>query len=385
MNKYPKEVKSAAVKRYLNGESISKISYGMNISRTTVYVWIKQCNTTFNKGKAPNFCYLHDLEKKCKRQQKIIEILKRSPYSTSAPLSKRYKVIKALSSEYSVNILCEALNVAKGSYYNHLLRNKNGDTKAAKKRSEMLPIIEQIFHENNEIFGCSKIYAILKDRGYAISESTVAKIMHNNGLFSIRAYSKTLYKQQIERKDNILKQQFHASRPNEVWVSDVTYFSIFNRMYYICVIIDLYARKVIAYKISKHNSTQLTKATVKKAHAERNPTEKLLFHSDQGSNYTSTEFRKYLTSINIVQSFSNPGTPYDNSVMESFFGSFKREALYRYRFKTEKDFFQSVEAYMNFYNDKRPHSVLTNQTPNKFEANYFNTYKRTSNTEIEQL
>ncbi len=85
----------------------------------------------------------------------------------------------------------------------------------------------------------------------------------------------------------------------------------------------------------------------------------------------SSEFRKYLKSLNIIQSFSNPGMPYDNSVMESFFGSFKREALYRYRFKTEKDFFESVETYINFYNNDRPHSVLMNRTPDKFEAKYF--------------
>lgn len=167
--------------------------------------------------------------------------------------------------------------------------------------------------------------------------------MHNNGLFSIRTCAKTLYKQQPERKNNILQQQFSVSRPDEVWVSDVTYFSVFNRMYYICVVIDLYARKAIAYKISKHNSTQLTKSTVKTAYETRKPAEKILFHSDQGSNYTSNEFRKYLKSINITQSFSNPGMPYDNSVMESFFGNFKREALYRYRFKTEKDFFESIK------------------------------------------
>ena len=202
----------------------------------------------------------------------------------------------------------------------------------------MFPVIEQIFHDYNEIFGSSKIYAILKGRGYAISESTVAKIMHENGRFSIRACAKTLYKQHQERKANILQQQFHVSHPNEVWVSDVTYFSVFNRMYYICVVLDLYARKVIAYKVSRHNSTQQTKAVVKMAYEKRQPTEKLLFHSDQGSNYTSNEFRKYLRSIHITQSFSNPEMPYDNSVMESFFGSFKREALYRYRFKTEKDF-----------------------------------------------
>ena len=384
MYKHPERSKTAAVNRYLNGDTISKISQDFGISRTTVYSWIKDYNATFNKGKAPNFRYLHDLQQKCERQRIIIEILHRSPVASSEPLSKRYEVIKTLSSEYNVNVLCEALNVAKGSYYNHILRNKNGATIATKRQSEMAPIIEQIFHENNEIFGSSKIYAILKDRGYAISESTVAKIMHNKGLFSIRTCAKTLYKQQLERKNNILQQQFSVSRPDEVWVSDVTYFSVFNRMYYICVVIDLYAKKVIAYKISKHNSTQLTKSTVKTAYETRKPTEALLFHSDQGSNYTSNEFRKYLKSINVTQSFSNPGMPYDNSVMESFFGNFKREALYRYRFKTEKDFFESIKTYINFYNSKRPHSILMNQTPDKFESNYFNKNKGKINLQTEQ-
>ena len=384
MKHYSEKEKTAVVNRYLNGEPIMKISNDASISRTTIYAWIKERNTTFNKCKAPDFRYLHDLKQTCKRQQKIIEILQHSPYAPSAPLAKRYEVIKNFSSEYNVNILCEALKVSKGSYYNHILRNKNGNTKASKKQSEMLPIIEQIFHENNEIFGSSKIYAILKDRGYAISESTVAKIMHNNGLFSIRSCAKTLYKQQLERKNNILQQQFNVSRPDEVWVSDVTYFSVFNRMYYICVVLDLYARKVIAYKISRHNSTQLTKSTVKTAYEKRKPTDKLLFHSDQGSNYTSNEFRKYLKSLHVTQSFSNPGMPYDNSVMESFFGNFKREALYRYHFKTEKDFFESIKNYIIFYNSKRPHSILMNQTPDKFESNYFNKNKGNINSHTEQ-
>ena len=270
MNTYPEKEKIAVVNRYLNGEKISQISQSTKISRTTIYLWIKERNNSFNKGKAPDFRYLHDLQEKCDRHQKIIEIMQRS-----------------------------------------------------------------------------------QDRGYAISESTVAKIMHENGMFYIRACAKTLYKEHQERKANILQQQFQVSRPNEVWVSDVTYFSVFGRMYYICVVLDLYARKVIAYKISQHNSTQLTKSTVKAAYGTRKPNESLLFHSDQGSNYTSSGFRKYLKSLNIIQSFSNPGMPYDNSVMESFFGSFKREALYRYRFKTEKDFFEGVAIYIHFYNGKR--------------------------------
>ena len=121
MNKHPEDVKTSVVNRYLNGEQISKISHDMDISRTTAYTWIKQHNSSFNKGKAPNFRYLHDLEQKCERQQKMIEILKRSPYTPSAPLSKKYEVIKALSTEYNVNTLCEALDVAKGSYLRSFL------------------------------------------------------------------------------------------------------------------------------------------------------------------------------------------------------------------------------------------------------------------------
>ena len=239
----------------------------------------------------------------------------------------------------------------------------------------MLPVIEQIFHDYNEIFGSSKIFAILKERGYAISESTVAKIMHDNGMFSIRDCAKTLYKQHQERKINILQQQFQVSRPNEVWVSDVTYFSVFGRTYYICVVLDLYARKVIAYKISRHNSTQLTKATAKAAYETRKPIESLLFHSDQGSNYTSNEFRKYLSSLNIGQSFSNPSMPYDNSVMEAFFGGFKREELYRHEYTSIKSFRESCDKYMSFYNNERPHSILSNRTPNSYESEYFSNSK----------
>lgn len=375
MNTYPEKEKITVVNRYLNGETISKISQSTKISRTTIYLWIKERNNSFNKGKAPDFRHLHDLQEKCDRQQKIIEILQRSPCTPSAPLSKRYEVIKSLSDEYTVNILYEALKVAKGSYYNHILRNKNGNTKVAKRKSEMLPVIEQIFHDYNEIFGSSKIFAILKERGYAISESTVAKIMHDNGMFSIRDCAKTLYKQHQERKINILQQQFQVSRPNEVWVSDVTYFSVFGRTYYICVVLDLYARKVIAYKISRHNSTQLTKATAKAAYETRKPIESLLFHSDQGSNYTSNEFRKYLSSLNIGQSFSNPSMPYDNSVMEAFFGGFKREELYRHEYTSIKSFRESCDKYMSFYNNERPHSILSNRTPNSYESEYFSNSK----------
>ena len=305
----------------------------------------------------------------------MIDILRASDCSVNSPLRDKFNAITKLSAKYNINLLCEALQVAKGSYYNHILRNKNGNTTYSAKRTRMTPLIKELYDNSNQIFGAGKIHAILKDRGYAISESTVAKIMHQNGWFSIRSGAKKLYLLQNERRKNILNQHFTVSRPNEVWVSDITYFFFHNQPIYTCVIIDLFARKVIAYKISKHNSTQLTTSTLKLAIENRHPTKSLLFHSDQGSNYTSGQFRKLLKSYSIQQSFSNPGTPYDNSVMESFFGGFKREELYRHEYTSIKSFRESVDEYMSFYNNERPLSILSNRTPNSYESEYFSNSK----------
>ena len=105
------------------------------------------------------------------------------------------------------------------------------------------------------------------------------------------------------------------------------------------------------------------------AYNERQPQD-LMFHSDQGCNYTSATFRMCLKDLNVKQSFSNPGNPFNNSVMESFFKSMKTERLYRTDFRSEREFRIAVKDYVNFYNEKRPHSVLRYRTPNRFEEDY---------------
>lgn len=162
-----------------------------------------------------------------------------------------------------------------------------------------------------------------------------------------------------------------------LWVSDVTYHKINNMVYYICVIIDLYARKVIAYSISTSNNTRLTKRTINQAYIERQPDKTLIFHSDNGSNYTSKAFDSHLKSLNITQSFSRPHIPYDNSVVESFFKSLKAEELYRRKYKSERDFKESISKYMTFYNTERPHSIIKYWTPDKWEQKYWNNINRT--------
>ena len=366
---YSQEQKSGIVNSYLSGKTISELNSEFEVSRSTIYKWIDESSKCQKPDRKVNMRDYFDLKQQCEQQKVMIEILQNAPCTIAAPLAERYEYILNLSEKYSVNLLCKTMKVAKGSYYNHILRNKKENTKFEEKKRELKPIIEKIFDDSKQIYGASKIHAILKDRGYIVGQNTVAEIMHENGWFCIGHGAKKLYYMNLERKEDLLKQQFTVTRPNEVWVSDITYFKYNNTVFYICVILDLFARKVISHRISLNNSTQLTKNTFMTAYNERQPQD-LIFHSDQGCNYTSGTFRMCLKDLNVKQSFSNPGNPFNNSVMESFFKSMKTERLYRTDFHSEREFRIAVKEYVEFYNKKRPHSVLRYRTPNKCEEEY---------------
>lgn len=321
---YSKQEKERIITQYESGVSITSIYNSTGIARSTLHNWINEYNSK-KDTKPLNRGDYNKLKMHCEKLENMIQILKICGCTVDAPLSQRYEVIKELSSVYSITALCNALNVPKGSYYNHILRNKNDDTLAARRIKELTPVVEKIYNESNQIYGPGKVAAVMNDRGYSVGLATVSKIMHENGWFSIRGGAKALYEMNQKRKENILKQQFTVSRPNEVWVSDITYYTYNQIRYYICVVIDLFARKVVSWKISKKNSTQLTKKTFMQAYSSREITGDLLFHSDQGSNFVSKTFMNYLKELDVKQSFSKPGRPYDNSVCESFFSNFKQE------------------------------------------------------------
>ena len=369
---YTPEFKAEIVNSYLAGNTVSELAHQNSISRSTIYIWIKASQKEEDMKDTPvNLRAFHDLKVRCQRMETIIEILKVAPCCPSAPLAEKIKAVIQMSRKYNVNILCESLNVAKGSYYNHIKRNKKGNTLYAQKIKELTPIIEEIYHNSNQTYGAARIHAVLKDRGYHISESTVAKIMQANGWFSVRGGAKALYEASKARKANLLNQVFTVSAPNQVWVSDVTSFDYKNKKYFICVILDLYARKVISHKIGFSNSTQLTKRTLKTGYLERLPGSGLILHTDQGSNYTSSAFQRCAKNLNITQSFSRAGNPYDNSVMESFFKTLKQEELYRKNYHSERDLKESIARYIHFYNCERIHSMNFYRTPDKYEEEYY--------------
>lgn len=373
-SKYSETEKQAIIDRYLTGgEPVSIISTKTGIPRSTLYAWIKQYQEKQANGKPVlTLRSFRLLENRVKRLEGIIEILKTAGCSSNDPLEVKLLALEALHGQYSVHMLCEALDVPRGTFYNYIFRNKRTHTWYAKRREELRIAIQRIYDDNHQIFGAAKICAVMKEEGYQVSKEMVLELMRDMGLVSIRQDSKDLYDKEQRRFKNYLNQQFTVTRPNEVWVSDVTYFRLNNRNYYICVVLDLFSRMVIGYRIGKANSTQLVRSTFQMAYEERQPVESLTFHTDRGSNYHSKTFCTLLRSLGVTQSFSRAHVPYDNSVMESFFSNLKREELYRTKYRSENEFRTAVGRYMVFYNEQRPHAKNGYKTPFKKELDFLN-------------
>ena len=373
MKKISFETKESIINRYFNGESVAELTEATGVARSTIYGWLKASQSE-SENKPVNKKTVNDLERKIIRLSTIIEIMQKVFDVENIPTQVRLEELERLYGEYNVHNLCDALMVPRGTFYNHIKRNKRDNAWYAKRRESLREEIQKIYYDKHQIYGSPKIAATLRSRGIKITEGMVRQLMQDMGLISIREGAKDYYDKEKSKNKNYLNQKFNTTRPNEVWVSDITCFRYNEKYYYICVIIDLCARKVVGYMIGGKNSTQLTKSTFKLAYESRQPDENLIFHTDNGSNYTSKSFRDYLKKLRVTQSFSRPHIPYDNSVMESFFANMKREELFRTKYRSEKEFRTAVKNYIQFYNEERPHSKNKYKTPSQKEAEYFSKY-----------
>lgn len=372
MRIYTKEERQETIDRFISGESAADILADTGIPKSTFYNWLhiyQEEKKTLNK-RTVNIRNFHLLENKVVRLENIIEILKSANCTPKSPLKQKLCAAEQFYGKYSVHVICDAFDIPRGTFYNHILRNKKDNTWYAKRKEELRLQIQEIYDESNQIFGAAKIAAVMRDQGVKVSDEMVRTLMRDMGLVSIRQSAKKLYDDESRKYKNYLNQEFDVSNPNEVWVSDVTYFKHGKNAYYICAIIDLFSRMVVGYKVGKTNSTQLVKSAFRIAYKKRQPNSNLIFHTDRGGNYRSKTMNDYLQSLNITHSFSRAYVPYDNSVMESFFSSFKREELYRTKYRSEADFYKAVDNYIDFYNTKRPHKKLQYKTPQQKEEEY---------------
>lgn len=276
--------------------------------------------------------------------------------------------------QHSIKILCRVLQVNRSTYYKHFC------SKPAPRTTEnqrLKSIILHIYAEYDKRLGAYKTaYVLERDYGIHISVGRVYRLMKSMQLPKMSTVKPvSTFVQDDEIKTNHLEQKFEQKAPNLVWVSDITYIKAAGKWYYLCIIIDLYSRKVIAWDISAKPDADLVISVFKKAYAKRNISVGLMFHSDRGTQYTAFKFRKLLDELNVVQSFSKKGYPFDNAVAESFFKYLKKEETNRRTFSSLSELKLSVFEYIEgFYNSKRPHSSLEYLTPNEKESQFYSRY-----------
>ncbi len=367
---YKPEFKQQVVLCIRNGLSIPEVSQKHHVAQSTLYRWIKDLELTSGDFSVTDY---NTLQRQHDRINRILQVIRLSHIIDEVPLQKRLSILARLQEQfeqYSVHELCEALNVARGTFYNHIFR-KADRTQYLQEQQALTLQVQQIFDDSKQRYGAEKIRVILAENGIHVSKKRIRAIMQELGLVSIRENAKSNYKKRQEyQKRNLLKQNFKATQQNEIWVSDITYFKFKDYAVYLCVILDLFSRRVVGYRVSRKSSTHLVTATFKAAFRERGSPTHLTFHSDRGCQYISDTFCKLLLDCNVQQSFSNSGRPYDNAVAETFFATFKKEEAYRRDYSSEADFRKSVEQYIQFYNETRPHKTLAYKSPARFEDLY---------------
>ena len=265
--------------------------------------------------------------------------------------------------------MCGVLKVPRGSFYKHL---KHKESNRSKENEMLKERILEIYNVSKGRYGTPKIQQALAIEGIKISVKRTSKLMNILGIRSIivKKFRPTSSKGKIESRENVLNRNFSTTNINQKWITDITYIHTLEAGWcYLASVMDLFSKKIVGFSFSRNMTTELALQAVKNAVVSQRPTGLITLHSDLGSQYTSSDFQKYICESKIfTHSFSAKGCPYDNACIESFHASLKKEEV---NLVTYYDFnaarlaiFEYIESW---YNRKRIHSSIDYITPQKCE------------------
>ena len=263
--------------------------------------------------------------------------------------SVKYQVIYKRKAEYSISEMCRFFEVSRSGYYKYLNRK---DIPA--KDLELADKIKECQEINHKTYGYRRVHIWLERQGIYRNPKTVLRVMQKYNLLSVVRRKKFHYcSQYLHRYPNALNRDFSANRPNQKWVTDISYIKTSQGFLYLSVIRDLYDNSIVAYKTAKEQSIKLVLDTIKAAMKKEKVTGELQLHSDQGFQYTSYAYFNLTQSYGIKQSMSRRGNPYDNALAENFFSILKTECIHRVKLKTYEQARLLIADYINYYNNYR--------------------------------
>lgn len=283
----------------------------------------------------------------------------------------KYAYIESLRGRYAITKMCCWAQVSRSGYYKWRGRQPSARDR---RKLEAERLLINLFTRFKSRYGSPRMTVELNELGLPYCENTVAKMMAEQGLKARNGKGYKYFPDVLAHNhvsDNLLKRNFKASRPNEKWVSDITYIKVEKGFVYLAVIMDLFSRKIIGWSLDTTMTNQLIIDAFHMAVASRKVEPGLILHSDRGVQYRSGEYQALLLNEGFKPSMSRKGNCWDNAVMESFFARFKVEALYAEDVTSKQEAYACVFDYIEmFYNSHRRHSTLGYKSPNAFEQEH---------------
>ena len=279
--------------------------------------------------------------------------------------SVKYLVIYRHKEKYTISEMCRFFDISRSGYYDYVKRIEQPDRD--------LPLAEQIRICQSEVkqtYGYRRVQIWLDRQGIHRNPKTVLRVMQKYNLLSVvRRKKYQHYGDCLHRYPNLLNRDFHADRPNQKWVTDISYIKTGLGFLYLSIIRDLYDNSIVAYKTGTEQNIHLVLSTVIEARRKEKVTAELQLHSDQGFQYTSQAYFRLTQSYGITPSMSRRGNPYDNALAENFFSILKTECIYRAKPRTYEEARLLIGAYIYFYNYQRI-QLKTKLTPMEYRCQF---------------
>lgn len=281
----------------------------------------------------------------------------------------RFEFIRENCATWPIRLMCRVLEVSASGYYAWRKRPESPRKQANRK---LLGDVQRLHRLHRGRYGSPRIHAALREEGIVVSPGRVARLMRRHGLRALAGRKfkpcTTDSRHDLAIAPNLLEQEFVATAPNQIWLTDITYIPTDEGWLYLAAVLDMATRKIVGWSMRSHMRTELPLAALMMAAQRQRPGEGLIHHSDRGSQYAAADYRKYIASIKAVASMSKTACCYDNAPMESFFHSLKVELVHQQKWATredaKRDLFQYIEGY---YNRVRIHSALGYKTPEQAE------------------
>jgi len=284
----------------------------------------------------------------------------------------RYRFIQAHQEEFPVQRLCSVLGVSPSGYY--AWRERPVSVRRQANQKLMLEI-RAIHNRSRKTYGSPRVHAELRASGFRASKNRVARLMRAENLQGRRKKKRprtTDSQHSHPVAPNRLNRDFHATRPNEKWLADITYIPTAEGWLYLAVVLDLFSRKIVGWAFAATLESCLVEQAFRMAVQDRSALNELLHHSDRGSQYAGGAYQRLLVDQHIQTSMSRPGNCYDNAPMESFFSTLKCEHVHFQNYRTRQEATTDIFSYIvGFYNRQRRHSSLGYLSPEEFERRYY--------------